>query len=175
MPEPVDKRASRVRLAVLSITTVAILGFVNFEIIDKERIIDDGTTILLRLAPRDPRSLLQGDYMALRYSMAGAVSKSADTSHVTDGRAIVELGKLGEAEFVALYDGQPLAEGQHLLRFRKRGETVRLASDAYFFEEGQGGAYDGARFGELRVNSDGEAVLIGLRNSAGERLGPLPQ
>ena len=172
MPESVDNRVNRIRLLVLGITTAAILGFVNFEIVGKERIINEGKTILLKLAPRDPRSLLQGDYMALRYTLADNVAKAADTAGVTDGRAILELGKLDEAEFVAIYAGQQLADGQYLLRFRKRGEAVRLASDAYFFEEGKGGLYDDARFGELRVDSDGEAVLIGLRDSAGERLGP---
>jgi uncharacterized membrane-anchored protein len=161
----------RTRLIVMGVMTAVILGFVNVEISSKERIISEGTTILLRIAPRDPRSLLQGDYMALRYSMVGAVASAADTAQVTDGRAIVELGEYDEASFVAIYGGQQLEQGQHLLRFRKRGESVRLASDAYFFEEGQWDVYSGARFGELRVNADGEAVLIGLRNSSGERLG----
>lgn len=171
MSNSVLNLADRTRLIVLGVMTAVLLGFINFEITSKERIVREGTTILLRIAPRDPRSLLQGDYMALRYSMTGVVASAADTAQVTDGRAIVELGEHSEANFVAIYGGQQLEQGQHLLRFRKRGESVRLASDAYFFEEGQWDVYNGARFGELRVNADGEAVLTGLRNSIGERLG----
>jgi len=59
-----------------------------------------------------------------------------------------------------------------LLRFRKRGKSVRLASDAFFFEEGQWETYRGARFGEIRVDDAGSAVLIGLRDSDGVRMGP---
>jgi uncharacterized membrane-anchored protein len=52
---------------------------------------------------------------------------------------------------------------------------VRLASDAYFFEEGRWNNYAGARFGELRVSKAGDAVLTGLRDQEGNRLGePLP-
>ena len=51
---------------------------------------------------------------------------------------------------------------------------MRLASDAYFFEEGQLAVYDRARFGELGVADDGEAVLTGLRDQQRERLGPTP-
>jgi uncharacterized membrane-anchored protein len=45
---------------------------------------------------------------------------------------------------------------------------VRLASDAFFFEEGQGQTYQRARFGELRVADDGSAVLVGLRDEQHE-------
>ena len=48
---------------------------------------------------------------------------------------------------------------------------MRLASDAYFFEEGSGQDYGGARFGEIRINTDGDAVLTGLRDAEGNRLG----
>lgn len=100
----------------------------------------EGDTLLLRLAPRDPRSLLQGDYMALRYAMAAEVSHAA--------------------------------EAQHLLRFRKRGDSVRLASDAYFFQEGESERHENARYGELRVSDDGDAVLAGLLDRDLHRLPP---
>jgi uncharacterized membrane-anchored protein len=160
-----------VRYFVLLVTVVAVLGLVNREIIGKEHILHDGRIVLLRLAPRDPRSLLQGDYMALRYSMAGEVATAAKQHDVNDGRVIVALRENGEADFVAIYDGQQLTATQQLLRFRRRGESVRLASDAFFFEEGQFEQYSTARFGELRVAENGDAVLTGLRDGDGVRLG----
>ena len=161
----------RARIIVLAVTVAIVLTVINIEITSKERIVRNGTTVLLRIAPRDPRSLLQGDYMALRYAMADAVAREAELSGMGDGKAVVELGELKEATFVALYIGQPLQQGQHLLRYRKRGDSVRLASDAYFFEEGSGQEYRAARFGELRINTNGDAVLIGLLDAEGERLG----
>lgn len=171
MPEPVKRIPARVRLAVVGMTAVAILVFVNLQIAGKERILDEGVTVLLRLAPVDPRSLLQGDYMALRYAMANQVADTAGEAGIRDGAAVIELDERQIAHFVALHEGGTLGEGQHLLRFRKRGRSVRLASDAWFFEEGQWDTYRSARFGELRVAADGEAVLTGLRDEAGERLG----
>jgi uncharacterized membrane-anchored protein len=156
--------SQRTRLVVLVVTTVVILALVNTQIAGKERIVRDGATVLLALAPVDPRSLMQGDYMALRYALAGDVAEAADAAGVTDGEIVVEPDESGVARFVALHDGEPLASGQHLLQFRVRGETVRLASDAFFFEEGQGETYARARFGELRVDTVGSAVLIGLRD-----------
>lgn len=164
--------SKKARLLVLGVMTALILTVINIEIVGKERIVRDGTTVLLRIAPRDPRSLMQGDYMALRYTMVGDVTRESGQRESMDGVAVIELGELDEASFVALYDGQQLEQGQHLLRYRKRGESVRLASDAYFFEEGSAEDYSNAIFGEIRVNAKGDAVLIGLRNAAGDRLGP---
>ncbi len=161
----------RARIIVLAVTITIVLTLINIEIAGKERIVRNGTTVLLRIAPRDPRSLLQGDYMALRYTMAGIVASEAERFEMDDGIAVIELGALDEARFVALYDGQQLQDRQQLLRYRKRGDSVRLASDAYFFEEGSGQDYSGARYGEIRVDAKGDAVLTGLRDAQGERLG----
>jgi uncharacterized membrane-anchored protein len=168
MPKEMVHLSERARLVVLVAMTVAILVFVNIQVMQKEDLIENGDTILLRLAPQDPRSLLQGDYMALRYAMARDIAREAS---VTDGQIIVALAENGEARFVDLFSGQALAEDQRLLRFRKRGDTVRLASDAYFFEEGQGSTFADARFGEIRIGPAGDAVLIGLRDQDGNRLG----
>ena len=171
MRETTLKLSNNTRNIVLAVTVIIILGVINFEIMKKEAIVADGATVLLRIAPRDPRSLLQGDYMALRYSMAGQVATEAKEANITDGLVVTELAESGEASFVAIYDGQPLTDTQQLLKFRLRGESVRLASDAFFFEEGQWETYRRARFGELKVSNDGEAVLVGLRNDEYERLG----
>ena len=162
----------RARTVVLAVTVVTILLAINVEIAGKEHIVRNGESVLLRIAPRDPRSLLQGDYMALRYSMASVVAKEANSLEMNDGSIVIELGELNVAEFISIYTGQPLKEGQHLLRYRKRGDSVRLASDAYFFEEGSWQKYRPARFGEIRINAKGDAVLIGLRDAQGARLGP---
>ena len=158
--------SNRTRIGVTVVMTVVILAFVNLQIAGKERIVTDGRTVLLPLAPVDPRSLLQGDYMALRYAMANEVAAAAKTAEIDQGTVVVELGANDVARFVALDRGQPLGPAQQRLVFRKRGDTVRLASDAFFFEEGQGEYFAAARYGELRVAGDGTAVLVGLRDEA---------
>jgi uncharacterized membrane-anchored protein len=163
--------SERLRYIVLVVTTLAILLLVNSQIVIKEGILSDGDTLLLRLAPRDPRSLLQGDYMALRYAMADEVAQAAKAAGIENGQIVVAVEATGRADYVGLYQGQSLEGNQHLLRFRKRGGSVRLASDAYFFQEGTWQSYRDARYGELRVDASGDAVLTGLRDSAFNRLG----
>lgn len=165
MPTAHSILSTRTRLVVIAATLAISLTLINLQITTKQRILTEGTTILLELAPRDPRSLLQGDYMALRYAMADEVARAAKAVGVSDGTVVVELNSNGVARRVAIHNGEPLSDDQHLLKFRKRGESVRLASDAFFFEEGAGSQYRDARYGELRVAQDGAAVLSGLRSA----------
>lgn len=172
MNETRGRLSDRTRVIVMVVMAVAILAIINLQIAGKERIVTEGRTVLLRLAPVDPRSLLQGDYMALRYALADEVAAAAKAAGTNDGTVVVELDENDVARFVTLDEGQPLVEGRQRLVFRKRGETVRLASDAFFFEEGLGEHFEAARYGELRVADDGTAVLIGLRDEEARPLYP---
>jgi len=134
-----------------------VLVAVNWSIAAKERIKTRGERIFLELAPVDPRSLMQGDYMALRFAIADKLS--ADAS----GSAALRL----DARGVATLDPEPRAGGLRI-RYRVRNGRVWLGTNAYFFEEGTAERYNGARYGEFRVDRDtGEAVLVGLRKEMG--------
>lgn len=151
---------------------VLVLASVNLMIVSKERTLAGGETLFLELAPRDPRSLLQGDYMTLRYRIASDALAALPEPSLS-GHLVVRPDAQGVARFVRIHDGAtPLEPGEHLLQFRQRGRVVRLASDAFFFQEGQGKHYARARFGELRVNAAGEAILVALRDETLRRLAP---
>jgi uncharacterized membrane-anchored protein len=47
---------------------VLVLGVANYDIWQKQQVVENGQQILLELRPVDPRSLIQGDFMRLRYS-----------------------------------------------------------------------------------------------------------
>ncbi len=141
---------------------VIILLVTNFVIFSKERILAQGDLLLLDMAPRDPRSIMQGDYMTLRYRIAQEI-ESAAGKDMTDGYAVVKPGDKKIAQFVRLYvAGTSLTADEQLLRYRNRGERVKVATDAYFFQEGLGQLYSTARYGKFRVSKNGEVVLVGL-------------
>ncbi|OZG75193.1 hypothetical protein BTA51_02060 [Hahella sp. CCB-MM4] len=154
------------RIRILWATLLAILVLVNFLVFQKERILSTGSTVLLELAPRDPRSLLQGDYMSLRYRLARDIGRQLDTSITQDGYAVVTLDQNQVAQLQRITTDFPdLSQNEHALLFRVRGSLVKLASDAYFFEEGTGRELSDAKYGELKVNHQGKSVITGLRDS----------
>ena len=65
------------RNIVLWAVLAVVLILANWSIVGKERVLANGEIMLLDLAPRDPRSLLQGDYMVLRYSLAQTIMSRA--------------------------------------------------------------------------------------------------
>jgi uncharacterized membrane-anchored protein len=145
-----------------------VLAAVPVLIIQKETTLAEGRTMLLHLAPRDPRSLMQGDYMVLRYRMAREVPNDQLQSK---GTLVVKLDANNVASFVRVHKDEPLAEGEYLLAYRKRGE-LRLGAESFMFQEGHAKLYDRARFGELKVDKKGSSVLAGLCDSEFKSIKP---
>ena len=144
-----------VRVAIAAAITLVLVA-VNHSIVAKERIKTQGERILLALAPVDPRSLMQGDYMALRFDITRHISTDASGS----------AGLLIAPNGVATFNPDQKASGLRI-RYRIRNGEVWLGTNAYFFEEGTARHYEDARFGEFRVDRDsGEAVLVGLVDQA---------
>ena len=138
-------------------------------VVQKEQVLRSGTPVLLELAPVDPRSLIQGDYMVLDY----AISRERDTNTTaTDGHMVLRLDANGVGTFVRFdTPDTPLAPDEFKLRYRLRKGRYRLGAEAFFFQEGHADRYEGARYGELRVAGSGASVLVGLRDAQRQPLG----
>jgi uncharacterized membrane-anchored protein len=152
---------------------VLILALFNWSVAKKEALRRDGTPLLIELAPVDPRSLIQGDYMRLEYRIARDISGNYEWPR--DGQIVVSADADNVARYVRRHDdGAPLAAGEHLLFYRRRGGRIKIGTDAFFFQEGHAPRYERAKFGELRVDASGESLLIGLRDENRRPLGAEP-
>jgi uncharacterized membrane-anchored protein len=151
--------------AAIALGALLVLGTLNFAIVGKERIRRDGEIVYLRLMPVDPRSLMQGDYMALRFALAHDLEDSKREPAIEGATRIVDvtLDENGVAQLA-----KPGSDERRIrLRYRFRNGHVWLGTNAFFFEEGNSDLFNGARFGEFRVDrKSGEAVLVGLRDEA---------
>ena len=160
------------RKTVAIVAGLVILGFANHGIYSRERLLADGRIALLELAPVDPRSLMQGDYMALRFRASDEALGRRPKEGLGDGRIVFQLDERGVAKFQRLDDGTPLATDELRIRYRVRADQVKFATNAFFFQEGHAKLYERARYGEFRVAPDGECLLTGMRGEKLERLGP---
>jgi uncharacterized membrane-anchored protein len=135
-----------------------VLGAVNYSIAGKEDVIRNGETVYLELAPVDPRSLMQGDYMALRFRLAEELEAARDGASFAarERRAALDLDARRVATLAA-------GVGEAEIAFKIRQGRVWLGTNAYFFSEGSAERYEQARYGVFRLRrADGEAVLVGL-------------
>ena len=144
-----------------------ILVVANRDILAKRQTIAEGRLVLLEIRPADPRSLLQGDYMALWYSERLIPPEEVSAALPRSGTAIVALEPDGVARFVRIDDEAPLAAGEQRLRFKHaRGSgTLQYGAEVFFFQEGDAALYNEAKYGVLRVDADGNSVLVGLADA----------
>ena len=163
------KRFIHMRTLILWLVAVGGLLFINYGIYGKEMLIRNGEPILLKLAPVDPRSLIQGDYMDLRYDIAVGLEDDAIPRR---GKLVIRLDENGVASLARIDDGSPLSVDERLLNYYHHEWRIDLGAPSFFFQEGTASYYQDAQYGELRVDAQGNSVLVGLRSDKFEPLGP---
>lgn len=156
------------RRLVILLAGIAVLALVNYSIYEKEQLLANGRLVFLELAPVDPRSLMQGDYMALRFRLQTQVP----SDNLRDGNMVVAVDDRGVGTFRRIDNGSPLASDEVKITYRMRASQVKLGSTAFFFQEGDEQYYRGARYGEARVDRNGQILLTGLRGPDLQKLGP---
>ncbi|WP_372830080.1 GDYXXLXY domain-containing protein [Psychrobacter maritimus] len=164
-----QKPAVTIIIALLGLALVLVVMTRN--IIKYEAHLTTGDTVLLALAPVDPRGFMQGDYMTLSYALERDVFAALNRdpgSYPTNeqGYVIVALDNNKVAQFVRLAANQPknLASNEMAIHYRIRNGAMQLATNAFFFQEGHGEAFEAAEYGLFRVNDKGEPLLTNLVN-----------
>ena len=149
---------------------VFLLGY-NLAVAQKERQLSAGKRVVLALRPADPRSLLQGDYMTLNFALSADIARALDKDAPGHGLAVLERRADGVDVFARLHAGEEPAAGETLLEFRRVRRGIEISGGAFFFEEGQGSVYAPARYAELRVDTEGRALIRALLDDDKKELG----
>jgi len=151
-----------------------VLGVAGSTILGKQAILDDGRTVLLPLRPVDPRSLMQGDYMVLRYDPAVFPPSELASDLLRKGTIILALDEAGIARFARLDDDTPPGPMEARLVYRLAGPDgeLRYGAESYFFQESQAATFQDAKYGVLKLDPDGNSVLAGLADAQGRQLAP---
>jgi len=143
-----------------------ILVLANWHIVQKRAVIADGQVLLLELRPVDPRSLLQGDYMALALSDAAMPSTTVIEHLPYRGTVILALDESRVGRYARLDDGSPLQSRELRVQYRRHqdwgGHRLDYGAQSFFFESGDAERYERARYAMLRVAEDGSTVLTDL-------------
>lgn len=161
---------SKLKLFIISANMVLVLLFFGFNIVKNEKVLSEGETVLLELRPVDPRSLMQGDYMTLRFEVCNHIYGLEAESNKF---CVVRLDDDRVAHFVSLTNDAEVAlrEDELLLRYSLEknswgGKFYTIGSDSYFFQEGTAIKYVTAKYGMLKVVTKGEMIgtcsLVGL-------------
>lgn len=137
-----------------------VLVAINASIWQKEKLISTGEPVLVELGPADPRSLLQGDFMRLWFTLPDlAVVKGGNR------KVVGQRNARGVTQLTRVDDGAPLKPGELRIDLVKKNGGWTLVTDAWYFAEGDAKRWEDARYGEFRVEPSGKALLVGLRDA----------
>ncbi|MBU9706108.1 GDYXXLXY domain-containing protein [Paenibacillus sp. AK121] len=163
---------SFMRLSPLLIAIVIVLqlGIIGYQTARSETLLATGTSVKLKLAPIDPRSLLQGDYVALNYDVSTPPSKnSLQEKDWNRGKVKVVLTPNSQGVYIAdrLYqDGEKLAHHEIVLNGQWNGSRILYGIENYFIPEGTGRTVEqNAHYAYIRVSRNGDALLERLVES----------
>lgn len=160
----------RVRRALFLVAGLVVLAALGLSVRDFETLLASGEVVLLELAPADPRSLIQGDYMRLAYALerqrihldapAGAIILALDARRVGSFRRPAADGAPGPGEvaFRVSRDAD--------------GDGVTIAPNSFLFQEGHADLYARARYGIFRVDRSGRHLLVGLADADASKIEP---
>lgn len=190
--KPTAQASSKFNLLLAIVGLIIVLVAVNLGIKKYETHLATAEKVLLQLAPVDPRSLMQGDYMALNYAISEQIMAAIEQQLATtedqqpieelynlsqDGLVVIKKDAQGVGHFVRLVSPSEenqlsLAKEELLLAYRLRQGQLKIATNAFFFQEGQAAAFEQAKYGLFRVNDKGEPLLTNMVNGDFEVIDP---
>ncbi len=140
------------------------LVLVNTSVHRLETAFAEAETIYLPLGPRDPRSIIQGDYMRLRFDRQLLPEADVIRDLPRDGEVYLEVDADRVASFSRLSEAGSEPEPNEIrVNFIKSSKgMIRYCPDTFFFQEGDATAYQIAAFAVVKVAPGGETLLVAL-------------
>ncbi|TGK21004.1 GDYXXLXY protein [Leptospira fluminis] len=152
--------SDKIRKILVLLNLIVVLAFLGKETWQKERIREKGELFLFALAPVDPRSLMQGDYMRLGYE----ITRSNFSDDLPNrGFLIFTPDSERVARFVRFQkDSEPISTSERKIKFHRSQFAVSFGAEEYFFQEGTADKFSEAKFGGLKVDAAGNGILVGV-------------
>ena len=168
-------------IGLVGVFLIVLLGAVNYKVQQFEDVLATGKPVVLKIAPADPRSLMQGDYMVLNYAILSELQQSqfsSESNESNETTGIDELSPSGKKAYILVHLDKnhvaTLCEAQSeiptdfkhctpnvYLPIRYKGWSPELPSQDYFFAEGKGEYYAQSEYAEYRFK-DGILLLARL-------------
>ena len=151
----------------LTVFVIAIqFAFIFGTVVNNEINLKSAQEIIVKLAPRDPRSLLQGDYIILTYDITHATQKAIKGKNMKKFRVVLtpENNIYKFKEVLTMTQNYSIKQGEVLMNgnVQKRYRVV-FGIENYFVEEGTGRNVErSAKYARLKITSKGDAFISEL-------------
>ena len=161
-----------IRLILILSGTTVIAWLFGSQIMVLNKVRTEGQTVYLDLRPVDPRALMLGDYMRLRYT----------EERVPDGMSLDDLPPKGAFTMSLDENNVARVSGVDLSRERETNEirfnytrtdrSLTFGAPRFYFENGKAETYENAKYGVFKVSPAGKAILVNLADEEFQILRP---
>ncbi|MBM7649582.1 putative membrane-anchored protein/putative membrane protein [Bacillus ectoiniformans] len=149
------------------------LVFVGGTAWQKEQLLQNGELVALKLEPLDPRSMLQGDYVQLNYSIHTLYRDREAQNENRPGSVQVQLRKTADTlsysnKAVPIYETTKFIKGNTApiveddtvtIQGKGRFGTLTLGIEHFFIPENTGREWEDKNYALVRVAKNGDAIL----------------
>jgi len=158
------------RYGLIGLGALAIAALFGSQISTLEGIKSEGEIVLLDLRPADPRALMMGDFMALRY--AEEVQRDLPDDLAPSGQFILTLDENKVGRFSRVADRDTLSDTEVRINYIKQRWGVTFGAPRYYFQNGTAATYEQADYGIFRIAPSGRAILVGLADENFKKIEP---
>jgi uncharacterized membrane-anchored protein len=151
-------------IAVVALQVISLLGMIAY----KYRTVLTGDVVVLETVPVDPRDLLRGDYVQLRFKITSVPSRFCSGECPKAGSdAYVTLEKeIQSWDAVKVSKKSPKTKsGQVTIRGKVKSDKGNIQVDykinSYYVPEGQGRKHERIKYWEVYVDRSGNPVIKG--------------
>jgi len=152
------------RNVILIICTIVIFIIFNYAVYEKQQILSDGDIVLLKISPMDPRSIMQGDYIAFKYAIEEEMENEVKNPQMR-GYAVIKPGPDRVAHFVRIYQGEALADDEKIIKYQYNSELSHryvIRPSSFIFQEGLGPLYQKAEYAIFHYRGSQHYLLVGM-------------
>lgn len=171
---------SKRTLSIIAFNLVLIAGVFFYQIFSKEQLMKNGEILYLKIAPRDPRSFMMGDYMTLSYQIENEIQtrnfEAITGKNISDiykrksQNVAVKRNSDGLAIKARYYYGGKLARDEYILHGQSNFFNFRILPNEYLFQEGKAKNFANAEYAQFRVDKKGNAIIECLLDKNFNRL-----
>jgi len=182
----------RIPELIISVLIIGVIVYVFQFSASRDRLAAEGREIFLELAPVDPLSLFQGQYMRVRFAVEREGLPLIDEINIEGKRAVLKLDERGIATFGGVEENNDLGPDEvlfrgHLRKMENRemrrqpgadpgeplsGHYVKLEIPQrdFLFKENTEDRYESAKYGVFRVGEGGDYMLMDLADENLQKL-----
>lgn len=175
-------------VSAFAISSILLVGMLGFMVLGRAAILRDGVEVIVRTVPVDPRDLMRGDYVQLRYQDISSVEGALFSGPMPEREGPValwltlEAGQDGVARVKSVSVDKPVSGNPSEVYLKSRPYmwsksdadgianrrlSLKFGIERYYVPEGEGLVIEDARNQQrttvaLRISADGEAQIVRL-------------